>query len=305
LGNIKRLNLSLICSIITFLHTCIQHTSNMLSFKMQHQEFEPPEELRDTIKCFWYNRRESGELQSSFEVIPDGYAEIIFHFGGDCSIAYNGGLQPLPSPFMMGLLNQPVIFYTKNRLEIIAIRCFPWTVFDLLGLPSGKEEVHTFEHPIARLQSTLSRLIHAGKVDEAVAQLKQYFLNAQSRIATSSMLFKAGAAMRKANGTMPVSQVAAAAHATVRTLERNFKQSSGYTVKDVSGLMRFERVRNQLWLNPDSNIVGLAHELGYADQAHLSREFRRYSGTTPAAFARKAKKGKQVVSNDFVAFIQS
>jgi hypothetical protein len=34
-------------------------------------------------------------------------------------------------------------------------------------------------------------------------------------------------------------------------------------------------------------------------------EFKRYSGTTPAAFARKAKKGKQAVSNDFVAFIQA
>jgi AraC-like DNA-binding protein len=263
---------------------------------MQHQEFEPPQELRDTIKCFWYNKRDAGELQSSFEVVPDGYAEIIFHFGSACSMLHNGSLQPLPSPFMMGLLNQPVHFYTKNRLEIIGIRCFPWTVFDLLGLPSGKDGVRIFEHPIAQLQPTLNQCIHVGRIDEALAQVKQYFLDARSRIAIDSMLFKAGVAMREANGTLPVSQVAAAAHATVRTLERKFKQSSGYTVKDVSGLMRFEQVRNQLWLNPNSNLASLAHELGYTDQAHLSREFKRYSGTTPAAFARKAKKGKQAVS---------
>lgn len=277
----------------------------MLPFKMQHQEFESPEELRDTIKCFWYDRRDFGEQESGFEVLPDGYAEIIFHFGSACSIARDGGLQPLPSPFIVGLLNQPVLFYTKNRLEIIGIRCFPWTVFDLLGLPSGKDSVHIFEHPIAQLQSTLNKSIHAGKIDEALDQVKQYFLDARSRIAIDSMLFKAGVAMRKANGTMPVSQVAAAAHATVRTLERNFKQSSGHTVKDVSALMRFEQVRNQLWLYPDSNLAGLAHELGYTDQSHLSREFKRYSGTTPAAFARKAKKRKQAVSNDFVAFVQA
>jgi AraC-like DNA-binding protein len=254
---------------------------------MHHQEFEPPEELRDTIKCFWYNLRDFGELQSGFEVVPDGYAEIIFHFGSGCSISFNGGLQPLPSPFMMGLLDQPVLFYTKNRFEIIGIRCYPWTVFDLLGLPSAKDGARIFEHPIARLQTTLNKWIQAGRIDEALAQVKQYFLHARSRIAIDRMLFKAGVAMREANGTMPVSQVAAAAHATVRTLERKFKQSSGYTVKDVSGLMRFEQVRNQLWHNPDSNLAGLAHELGYTDQSHLSREFRRYSGTTPAAFARK------------------
>ncbi|HEY4287428.1 MAG TPA: helix-turn-helix domain-containing protein [Puia sp.] len=271
---------------------------------MQHQEFEPPEELQDTIKCFWYNRKDSGEIESSFEVQPDGYAEIIFYFGS-LRISYDGGLQELPSPFMMGLLNQPVDFYTKNRLDIIGIRCFPWTVFDLLGLPSGKYGVRIFEHPIARLQSALNKSIQAGGIDAALAQVKQYFLDVRSRVAIDSMLFKAGVAMREANGSMPVSQVAAAAHATVRTLERKFRQSSGYTVKDVSGLMRFEQVRNQLWHYPNSNIAGLAHELGYTDQSHLSREFKRYSGTTPAAFARKAKKRKQAVGNDFVAFIQA
>jgi len=270
---------------------------------MHHQEFAPPEELQDTIKCFWYNSRDVGEQQSSFEVQPDGYAEIIFHFGSGCSIVQEGELQPLPSPFIMGLLNQPVVFYTQNRFEVIGIRCFPWTVFDLLGLPSGKDGVRIFEHPIAQLQPKLNKLIHSGRIDSALTEVKQYFKDARLRVAMDSMLFKAGKAMRKANGALPVSQVAEAAHATVRTLERNFKQSSGYTVKDVSGLIRFEQVRNQLWHYPATNLAGLAHELGYTDQSHLSREFKRYSGTTPAAFARKAKNETPMVSNDLVAFV--
>jgi len=272
---------------------------------MHHQEFPPPEQLRDTIKCFWYNRRDAEELKPNFEVQPDGYAEIIFYFGSALSISHNGNLHPLPSPFIMGLLNEPAIFYTENRLEIIAIRCFPWTVFDLLGLTSGKWGVRIFEHPIAKLQPELGEFVNAGKIDEAISLLKQYFLDARSRVAANSMLSKAGVAMRETNGTMPVSGVAAAAHATVRTLERNFKQSSGHTVKDVSALIRFEQVRNQLWHVPNTNLAALAHELGYTDQSHLSREFKRYSGTTPAAFARKAKKEKPVASHDFVAFVQA
>ena len=269
-----------------------------------HQEFEPPEELRDSIKCFWYDRRYFGEELSGLEVLPDGYAEIIFCFGSGCSVEMEGRLQPLPSPFMVGLLNQPVNYYAMGWLEIVAVRCFPWTVFDLLGLPSGKEEVHIFEHQIARLQVGLGERIRAGRIEEAVAEVRQYFMDIRSKVATDSMLYKAGVAMQKANGSLPVSEVAAAAHATVRTLERNFKQSSGHTVKDVSALMRFEQVRNRLWTHPDTIIAGLAQELGYTDQSHLSREFKRYSGTTPAAFARKAKKRKQAVAGDFVAFVQ-
>lgn len=271
-----------------------------------HQEFNPPGELRDAIKCFWHDSRDFGDQESSFQVEPDGYAEIIFYFGSLDSVSDNGNLQPLPSPFLMGLLNRPAIFQTRNRLEIIGVRCFPWTVFDLLGIPpSGKSGVHVFAHPIAALQSTLNSLMASGQIDEILAQLEQYFLHTLSQVAVDSLLSKAGAAMREANGTIPVSHVAAAAHSTVRTLERRFKRSSGFTVKDVSGLMRFEQVRNRLWHDSESSLAGLAHELGYADQAHLSREFKRYSGTTPAAFARNARKRKQAVSNDFVAFVQA
>lgn len=277
----------------------------MLSFTMQHQEAEPPEALRDTIKCFWYTSLDFSEFPASFEVVPDGYAEIIFHFGGACSIATTEGLQPLPSPFMVGLLNQPVIFHTQSQLEVIGIRCFPWTVFELLGLPPGQDGVRIFEHSIAQLHAPLAELMQAGRLAGALAQLTQYFLEARSRMAPNGMLGKAGEAMRAAGGTLPISQVAAAAHASVRTLERNFKQAAGYTMKDVSGLMRFEQVRNHLWHYPAASLAGLAQELGYADQAHLSREFKRYSGTTPAAFARKAKRGQPVVLPDFVAFVQA
>lgn len=275
----------------------------MLTFRKHHIEFDPPEVLQDSIKCFWYDKRISGEDAPTFEVLPDGYAEIIFYFGSICSISFNGILQPLPSPFIMGLLHEPVVLHSGS-IDVIAIRCFPWTVFDLLGLTSGAGNggVYLFEHAITKLQPALKTLIESNNIEEAIACVQEFFLNAQSQIPVDSMLFKAGTAMRKAKGIIPVTEVAAAANATVRTLERNFKQSSAHSVKDVAGLMRFEQVRNHLWHFPDANIAGLAQELGYTDQSHLSKEFKRYSGTTPGVFARNAKK---MISNDFVAFVQS
>ncbi|TRW26449.1 AraC family transcriptional regulator [Flavobacterium zepuense] len=255
-----------------------------------HREFEPPIVLKDAIKCFWYEKRNFGK--QGFEVVPDGYTEIIFYFGDRLSISDKDGLKPLPSPFMIGLLNNPVAFYSENTVEIIAIRCYPWAVFNLLGLPSNKSGVSVFEHPVASLQPDLQECINSEKIDEAVNLLQHYLGIMPPHSVPNGMLNKAGAAMRKANGTLPVNEVAGAAHATIRTLERKFKESSGHTVKDISGLIRFEQVRNQLLLYPDANLAGLAEELGYADQSHLSREFKRYCGTTPAAFARKAKKGE-------------
>jgi AraC-like DNA-binding protein len=272
---------------------------------MQHQELEPPAELRHAIRGFWYLERDFDEEGSGFEVLPDGHAEIIFHFGSGCSIMRDGKQQVLPSPFMVGLLGQPVHFYAKNRLYIIGIKCFPWAVFDLLDLPSVKGAIQAIEHPVAQLQDKLNALVIAGQVSNALTCVKDWFMQAHLAMAPNSMLFKAGAAMRRANGNLPVSEVASAAHATVRTLERNFKQSSGHTVKDVAGLMRFEQARDRLWCYPDTGIAGLAHELGYADQSHLNREFKRYSGTTAAAFARAIKQWKQNAGDDFVGFVIS
>ncbi len=272
---------------------------------MQHQEVEPPEALRDVIKCFWHTSRDFGELPSVFEVVPDGYAEIVFLFGSPCRISTPEGWLPLPSPSLMGLLNRPVLLSAQNQLEIIGIRCFPWTVFELLGRPAGLDGGCLLAHPLAQLQPALQRWVQAGRVGEALAEVARCCLAARARAGNDRLLLKAGGALRATHGTLPVSQVAAAAHATVRTLERKFKQAAGYTVKDVSALMRFEQVRNHLWLHPASSLAGLAQELGYTDQAHLSRSFKRYSGTTPAAFARQARRGHPSGSHDFVAFVQA
>jgi transcriptional regulator GlxA family with amidase domain len=91
----------------------------------------------------------------------------------------------------------------------------------------------------------------------------------------------------------------------MRTLERRFKQAVGHTVKDVSGLMRFEQVRDHLWCNPEASIAALAQQMGYADQSHLGREFKRYAGVTVAAFARKVKRNREAADGNFVAFVLS
>jgi len=271
---------------------------------MQHQEIDPPATLRAVIKDFWYLRRDFDALHPSLEVVPDGYAEIIFYFGGACSLATAQGGQPLSSPFLVGLLQQPAVFQAKGRVEIIGIKCFPWAVFDLLGLPPGKDGVRSMAHPIAQLQAPLASWLAAGNVTEALAAAARYCEQAWPRGATDQLPSKAGQALRAAAGTLPVRQVAAAAHATVRTLERKFKQAAGHTVKDVAGLMRFEQACAHLWQQPAASLAGLAQQLGYADQSHLGRDFKRYSGgTTPAAFARHAARWQREVNTDFVAFL--
>jgi AraC-like DNA-binding protein len=270
---------------------------------MQHRELEVPDKINNCIRGFWYRNIDLGPAQTAFEVLPDGHAEIIFHFGNGCNLLLEGRSEPLPSPFIVGLLNKPIYFQSIGRLQVIGIKCLPWAVYNLLKLPSVKGGVHSFKHPIASLHSKLEAFLISGEIDAALALVRDWCFEQSPSM--SPELKKAGKAMLAANGSLPVSSVAAAAHATIRTLERKFKASSGHTLKDVSGLIRFEQARDRLWDYPETSISGLAHELGYADQSHLNREFKRYSGNTAAAFAKQAKLQKKDLDDNFVAIVLS
>jgi AraC-like DNA-binding protein len=257
---------------------------------IHHRELAPPDALKSAIACFWYDRRDAGAVTQPFEVLPDGYAEIVFHVGDACGMA-DGRMRRLASPVLIGLLRQPVTMAVRGRLDIVGVRCHPWAVAHLLGIPAATTDLRALGHPVAALQPMLERCIEGDRIDEALALVERHFARAGLCAPVDTMLARAGAAMREAHGTLAVNDVAAAAHATVRTLERRFKQSSGHTVKEVSGLIRFEGARNALCRRPHDSIADLAQALGYVDQSHLGREFRRYSGTTPAAFARARPRG--------------
>lgn len=65
-----------------------------------------------------------------------------------------------------------------------------------------------------------------------------------------------------------------------RTLRRRFDESFGYGPKTLDRILRCQRF---LWLANRSagSTAILAAEAGYSDQAHLIRECRRLTGSTP------------------------
>jgi AraC-like DNA-binding protein len=77
--------------------------------------------------------------------------------------------------------------------------------------------------------------------------------------------------------------VAGMAQATglgLRSLQRRFLEQVGVSPKQHLCYLRFERARQ--WLaRPGAHAADVALAAGYSDQAHLVREFRRFTGTTP------------------------
>jgi AraC-like DNA-binding protein len=67
------------------------------------------------------------------------------------------------------------------------------------------------------------------------------------------------------------------------TLARRFEAAVGLSPKLWAGLARFQRAVGLLALG-SSPLVDIALACGYADQSHMTRDFRRFAGITPSAY---------------------
>lgn len=72
------------------------------------------------------------------------------------------------------------------------------------------------------------------------------------------------------------------ARASVRTLRRDVQQAAGLSLRTLAGVLRFQRAIALLHARATVSLADLADRAGYADQAHMTREFRRFGGFTPA-----------------------
>ncbi len=81
-----------------------------------------------------------------------------------------------------------------------------------------------------------------------------------------------------------VEDLADAVHVTPRTLQRAFPKLVGVPPLWVIRRRRLQRVAERLDRGDAINLAELAAELGFADQAHLTRECRRVIGRTPGAY---------------------
>jgi transcriptional regulator GlxA family with amidase domain len=79
-----------------------------------------------------------------------------------------------------------------------------------------------------------------------------------------------------------------------RTLERRFVEHLGLPPKRLTRLVRLREVLGRLHRGGYGTLADLAHACGYADQAHMTRDFKDLTGRAPGepdAFRARALSG--------------
>jgi AraC-like DNA-binding protein len=94
-------------------------------------------------------------------------------------------------------------------------------------------------------------------------------------------------------GNPRIEEIADVAGMGVRTLQRRLTKD-GLTYKRVVDQARFQ-VSSDLLYDPHVKLIDIADMLGYSDQAHFNRAFRRFAGISPGAYRRLMLEDRGIV----------
>ncbi len=254
---------------------------------MQFKEFTPIPALHRVVARIW-------ELESSHNaatspafdcLVPDGNAELVIHLRSIPHRQINGQIEVEPSAFVFGQLTAPLLLSSSAETLTIGVSLRPealarvtacsghdltnraialedlWGPFgltlrqQLLDAPSTKTRVEILQHAL------LARIRNAPFEAEAEAQ--------------------AVALIRHHRGVLTTSEVAAGVGMSLRQLQRRFNRTIGVSPKTFIRIARFRAVIRWTANGDHRGWAGLAADLGFTDQAHLIKEFRRFAGGEP------------------------
>ncbi|MCB9570100.1 MAG: AraC family transcriptional regulator [Myxococcales bacterium] len=248
-----------------------------LADAQEHRRVLPPPALADFVAHFWTVRWRL-DAPTSAETLPHPCVHLVVEVDGEGARAQVAGIHR--GRFTRRLEGEGWVFGIKFR---------PAMFQPLVG--GSLDRLGDLALPIAAL---------FGDDGEAWAREVLAAADLEARIAASVALLAPrlppppAASLRLRDlveraaidrSLVRVDELAEAAGLDARALQRAFRRHVGVTPKWVLSRYRLHEAAEQLQSAAPPPLAELAAALGYADQAHFARDFKRVVGRSPGAFA--------------------
>lgn len=238
-----------------------------MSDSLAMQTASPVRELRGCISHYWLSRYNRHQAHT---VLPDGAVDVVFAWGrrGLQTAVYGTttartDLMLEPDAHYLGIRFRPG--QSRWFLEVSAAelrdRCVPTD-----GLwPGWTNEV----------AAAVMADGDWAALDRMLSSLRSCRYRAGARI--DRVIEHMGAL----HGRVRISDLATMAGVGQRQFERQFMDSVGVPPKQYAEILRFRRALT-LVTRTTTPLAHIAADVGYADQSHLTRQFARLAGLSPA-----------------------
>jgi AraC-like DNA-binding protein len=234
----------------------------------------PSPPLARYVVCWSVHRIDAGSSSYLHRSAPNGSVELVCEVGGQ--------------PLLVGPQTGPLVRTLSPGTTVVSLRLRPESAAAVLGVPAHElaDQIVSLEDVVPATRFLYEQIATAPK--RAVAVLEGAVSAQLARGAATDRMVAFGVQRLAARATR-VSSVASSMFVSERQLRRRFKAAVGLSPKTLERVLRFQRflalVHTGRWSR-----LGLARTavaLGYADQAHLTRECVYLSGLPPGELIRQ------------------
>ncbi len=250
--------------------------------RVEARRLIPPAALRDIVECFWVGRWDlRGQAPHESRLLGDPSVHLVFERGTD--------VPPVPAERVVGVWTKLWTRTLAGEGRVRGIKLHPGAARALITtevhvlsnrMPPLRKvfgnEVDTFADAVAELEHD----------DQAFAAISPWLLARRDRVADpqASLAIALARRIREDPEIRSVDRLAEVGGMGVRPLQRLFRTHVGASPKWVIRRARLQEAALRMEQGAFPTLAGLAAELGYADHAHLTRDFKLATGKTPSQF---------------------
>jgi AraC-like DNA-binding protein len=236
-----------------------------------YQEWPPPPDLAAFVACTWARLVRCTTGAISDPILPDGCADIMVYED-----------QPPRVAGPDSVTRRAVVW---DGLVIVGIRLRPGACRAVLRCPAAGiiNDTVLLSDLIPGAEKLHHMLLSTASLHARLVALEQWVRSALERATWQDRAVIAACRLLGAGSKIDVGDAASRLDWNARTMHRQFVAACGYGPKHLQRIMRIQETLRLANKHPNEQLAELAAAAGYADQAHMTRDFRDITGFTPRA----------------------
>ncbi len=253
---------------------------------MLYDRIIPPATLTGLIDCYWVVESDDLDIHQQ-KIIPDGFPEIIFHYGDAYRINISGKWEMQSKALLAGQIRNHFLLQNTGHSGMIGIKFKPAAITQLFGFDMSviTDKVIDLKSVLKNEFSSISDgLLSKNSYHQKINVLNTFFENIEFKeIENDGYIGDALSLIFESNGMISVSGLIEKLNINERKLERLFKRYIGLSPKFYSRIIRFNYIF-QLVQDKKMNWSEIAQLSGFYDQSHFISNFQEFTGEDPSKY---------------------
>jgi AraC-like DNA-binding protein len=250
-------------------------------------QITPAKELLPYIKHYLFLET-AVACTRKLRLFSDGNTGMVLTFAG--TLLQDDGALNYPNSFLYGQINEFKDLYLTGKTMIIIVVFQPYGFNRLSGIPANEirgKIISTGDIFGAGGVVLHDKLSENLKPEALQQQLNSFFIEVEPTkpVAMKPVIQTSLNYLLSAKGVISIQQLVKYTGYTERHIERTFKEYIGINPKKFGTTLKLHQFLRLLkYTSRVNNFTSLCYEAGYADQSHLIKEFRKYTGITPTQY---------------------